>query len=171
MLPRKDMADEWAGVFCDVGTVLYQLGTHRRGARTLEQSVVAFRNALSERTSDKNAYTCAITQNNLAAALQMFGEREEDIASLESSIPLYDAALKVLSNDAVPLIWAMVSANKASAMYSLAVESDYLDMAEATIVEFDKICKLFEGTEYKNYHAKALERSQQARELVASLQV
>ena len=90
---------------------------------------------------------------------------------MEASIPLYDAVLKVLSNDAVPLIWAMVSANRASAMYSLAVESDYLDMAEATVAEFDKICKLFEGTEYQHYQAKAMERSQQARELVASLQV
>jgi hypothetical protein len=154
-----------------VGTVLCQLGTHRRGARTLEQSVVAYRNALDERTQDKSPFAWAITQNNLAAAMQALGEHEEDIGSLEASIPVYDAVLKVLNSDTVPLIWAMVSANRASAMCALAGESDHLDMAEASVVEFEKIARLFEGTEYAGYRTKAQERARQAQALIDSLQL
>jgi len=175
LVPREQMADEWAAAMCSVGTVLYQLGTHRRGARTLEQAVVALRNALAERNAernaDKNLFAWAITQNNLAATMQALGEHEEDIGSLEASIPLYDAVLKVLTRDALPLIWTMVSANRASAMYALAGESDYLDMAEASIAEFKKIHELFAGTDFSNYQTKALARAEQAEELVASLQV
>ena len=154
-----------------VGTVLCQLGVHRRGARTLEQSVVAYRNAMGERTQGKNPYAWAITQNNLAAAMQALGEHEEDIASLEASIPIYDAALKILTCDTVPLISAMVSANRASAMCALAGESDHLDMAETTMVEFDKIARLFDDTDYAGYLTAAVERRRRAQKLVDSLQV
>ena len=150
VIPRADDGAAWAGAFCSVGTVLYQIGVQRRGSRTLEQAVVAFRNALSERTQDKSLITWMITQNNLAATLQALGEHEEDIASLEASIPMYDAVLKVLDRDELPLIWAQVAANRVSAMYSLAVESDYLDMAEAAVAEFDRIHELFGDTDYKN---------------------
>ncbi len=171
-LPRATVPDEWAAGLCSSGVVLYLLGTRRRGARTLEQSVVAFRNVLSERTLDKNKVSWAITQNNLAAAMQGLGEHEEDIASLEASIPVYDSALKVLDGElAYPLVVAMVAANRASAMLALATESDYLDMAEATVVEFEKLCQLFEGTDYVQYQTSALARKNEAEALVASLQV
>jgi len=44
-------------------------------------------------------------------------------------------------------------------------------MAEASVAEFDKLYQLFDGTDYTSYQTKALERTQQAKELVASLQV
>ena len=56
-------------------------------------------------------------------------------------------------------------------MRALAAESDYLDMAEASVEEFEKLATLFDGTVYTHYYAKAQERVQQARELVVSLQV
>jgi hypothetical protein len=151
--------------------VLYQLGAQRRGARTLEQSLVAFRNALGERTQEKNEFSWAITQNNIAAAMQGLGEHEEDIGSLEASIPVYEAAMKVLDKDRLPLIWAMVTANRASALLALAQESDYLDMAETAVAEFTALCELFEGTEYTVYQEQSLARRQQAEQLVAKLQV
>jgi len=164
LIPRKDDGE-------GVGTVLYQLGTHRRGSRTLEQALVAFRNSLSERTLDKGMVGWAITQNNMAATLQALGEHEEDIGSLEASIPVYDSVLKELDREALPLIWSMVSANRVSAMQSLATESDYLDMAETAVSEFEKIRDLFDGTDYTSYHTQAVERLQQSQRLVASLQV
>jgi tetratricopeptide (TPR) repeat protein len=147
----------------------------------LEQSVVALRNALSVRSRDrnridKNRIAWLITQNNLAAALQALGEHEEDIGSLEASIPAYEAALQALDDDSIPLvraplIRAMILTNRASAMCALAAESDYLDMAEASVGEFEKLAALFDGTEYTHYYEKAQKRIQQARELTASLQV
>ena len=181
LIPRNEEPAEWASAMCNVGTILYRLGARRRGARTLEQAVVAYRNALAVRgepvhgegvrTEDDNNIAWAITQNNLAATLQALGEHEEDIASLEASIPVYDAALKELSSDALPLVNAMVTANRSSAMNALAGESDYLDMAEAAVDEFKKLCDLFDNTDYKNYQSKVLERTEQSQQLVTSLQV
>ena len=132
---------------------------------------MAYRNALGERTQESNVLAWAITQNNLAAAMQGLGEHEEDIASLEASIPAYEMALKVLNADTVPLVWAMVTANRASALYALAAEADNIDMAETSVTEFEKLAELFDGTEYADYQASVLERKQQAMALVASLQV
>jgi tetratricopeptide (TPR) repeat protein len=170
-LPRNTAADDWSAALCSIGTVLYQLGVQRRGARTLEQALVAYRNALGERTYESNLFAWAVTQNNLAAAMQGLGEHEEDIGSLEASIPAYEAALKVLDSETVPLVRAMVTANRASALLALATESDYLDMAETAVAEFDRLIELFAGTDYTDYQEKVQERRRQATVLVASLQV
>ena len=71
----------------------------------------------------------------------------------------------------VTLVSAMVTANRASALYALALESDYLDMAETCVREYDKLCEIFAATDYSDYQASALQRRQQAEQLVASLQV
>ena len=123
------------------------------------------------RDRDKNLIAWAITQNNVAAALQGLGEHEEDIGSLEASVPVYDSVLKALDKDALPLIWAMISANRSSAILALATESDYLDMAEASVAEFEKLCTLFDETDFVNYQEKARARLEQAKQLVSSLQV
>lgn len=174
-LPRDEVPQDWAAGLCSSGNVLYLLGAQRRGARTLEQAVVAFRNAAAERSLDSNPVAWVITQNNLAAAMQGLGEHEEDIGSLEASIPLYDSVLKVLNsnNTAVscPLVKAMVAANRASALQALAGESDFLDMAETSVVEYDTLGELFAGTEYSHYQTQVQQRGAQARTLVASLQV
>ena len=154
-----------------VGNVLCLLGVHRRGPRTLEQAVVVMRNAMAERTPDKSAYGWAITQNNLAVALQALGTHEEDIPSLEESIPIYDATLKALPKDDVPMMWAMVTANRASAMHALAEESDYVDMALMAATEFDEVARLFASAELSNYQQLAEERKEQSEVLVKLLQV
>ena len=156
---------------CSVANVLCQLGTHRRGARTLEQSVVAYRNALGERTPDRHPFAWVVTQNNLAAAMQALGVHEEDIAALEASIPLYDAVLKVVTREALPLVWALVTANRASALAALAGESDHLDAAESAVAEYDRLVELFDGTAYAGMRAAASDGSRAARDLADSLQV
>ncbi|KAA3631840.1 MAG: hypothetical protein DWQ08_04365 [Proteobacteria bacterium] len=103
--------------------------------------------------------------------MQALGEHEEDIASLEASIPLYDAVLKVLTRDNLPMLWAMVAANRASAMLALADESDYLDMAEASAAEFRNLVDLFDGTDYSAYKDCASEQVQRALNLIERLQV
>ena len=65
----------------------------------------------------------------------------------------------------------MVTANRASALLALAGESDYLDMAEAAVVEFEKLVDLFDATDYQRYQTSVQQRVEQARGLVASLQV
>ena len=170
-LPRKDVPADWSAVMNSVGTVLYQLGIQRRGSRTLEQALVAFRNAVSERKPAEQTHAWIVTQNNLAATLQGLGEHEEDIGSLEASIPVYDSVLKVLDDKELPLIRAVISANRSSATLALAAESDYLDMAEAAVTEFEKLAELFGKTDYTHYLQATQQRVVKAKELVASLQV
>jgi len=99
------------------------------------------------------------------------GEHEEDIGSLEASIPVYDDVLKVLSTETLPLLTAMVSANRASAMAALAGESDHLDMAESSVIEFEKLNELFDGTDYAHYQKEAQSRIEEGKQLISSLQV
>jgi hypothetical protein len=103
--------------------------------------------------------------------MQALGEHEEDIASLEASIPLYDALLKVLDDDALPLVRAVIAANRASAMGALAAESDHLDMAESSVVEFEQVAALLDDTEYTRLLTAARARVDASRELVDRLQV
>ena len=125
------------------------------------------RNAMAERTPDKSTYGWAVTQNNLAVALQALGTHEEDIQSLEESIPIYDATLKALDKETVPMIWAMVNANRASAMHALAAESDYVELALKSVSEFEAIAELFASVELTRYQQLAEERRDQAKELVS----
>ena len=129
------------------------------------------RNAMAERTPDKSAYAWAVTQNNLAAALQALGTHEEDIQSLEESIPIYDATLKAILKDEVPMIWAMVTANRASAMHALAQESDHVEMALKAESEYAAIAELFADAELTSYQQLAEERKDQSEKLVKQLQV
>jgi hypothetical protein len=129
------------------------------------------RNAMAERTPDKSAYGWAITQNNVAATLQALGKHEEDIGSLEESIPIYDATLKALQKDDVPMMWAMVTANRASALHALAKESDYVDMAIKAAAEFDNIAGLFASAELTDYQKLAEARRDESEELIKLLQV
>lgn len=170
-IPREDVPEDWASAMCHVATLLCQLGTHRRGARTLEQALVAFQNASGERSVENNQAAWITTQNNLAATLQALGEHEEDIGSLEASIPVYDALLKGIDADAMPLVFMLISANRASAQCALAGESDYLDMAEMAVAAFENIADQLQDTEYSHYRDKATEQTNRARELVSTLQV
>ena len=56
-------------------------------------------------------------------------------------------------------------------MYALAAESDYLDMAENAVTEFEAISGIFENTGYTYYQQSAREGAQKCRELVGDLQV
>ena len=65
----------------------------------------------------------------------------------------------------------MVTANRASALYALAAESDYLDMAENAVSEFQSMLNLFEGTDYEQYQATTRQQLELAKTLVQRVQV
>ena len=69
------------------------------------------------------------------------------------------------------MMWAMVTANRASAMHALAEESDYVDMALMAASEFDKVAELFASAELTRYQQLAEERRDQSKQLVKLLQV
>ena len=97
--------------------------------------------------------------------------RKEDISSLEESIPIYDATLKALPKEEVPMMWAMVTANRAAAMHALASESDHVESALMAADEFDKLVELFASVELTRYQQLAAERRDQSNDLVKLLEV
>ncbi|MCZ7596871.1 MAG: hypothetical protein M5U09_02620 [Gammaproteobacteria bacterium] len=76
-----------------------------------------------------------------------------------------------MTRDSLPMLWAMVAANRASARLALAGESDNLDMAESAAEEFNQLAEIFDGTDYEAYRRAASEQAQRAVELAGQLQV
>jgi len=174
---------QWGQTTYNFGLVMQALGLLEDDTAMLKQALDSIKQAVNFLPRKDVPEDWAAAMNSIGillyqlgthrrgARMQALGEHEEDIGSLEASIPLYDAVLKVLSSDKLPLVGSMVTANRASAMSALAGESDYLDMAEASVVEFNKLHELFDGTDYASYQTHARERAEQAKGLVASLQV
>jgi hypothetical protein len=65
------------------------------GTEPLEEEVLAYREALKERTRERVPLDWAITQNNLGTVLQRLGDRESSTDRLKEAITAYDAALEV----------------------------------------------------------------------------
>ena len=77
-----------------LGVALATLGKRESGTARLEQAVVAFTEALKERTRERVPLDWAATQNNLGTALAILGERESGTARLEQAVAAFTEALK-----------------------------------------------------------------------------
>jgi hypothetical protein len=64
---------DWAMAQNDLGTALQRLGEREGGTARLEEAVVAYRAALTERTRERVPLQWAMTQNNLGTALSTLG--------------------------------------------------------------------------------------------------
>jgi hypothetical protein len=71
----------------NLGVALATIG--ERGMARLEEAVVAYRDALMERTRERVPLDWALTQDNLGAALLRLGERESGTARLEEAVAAY----------------------------------------------------------------------------------
>ena len=87
------------------------LGERASGTARLEQAVVAYAEALKERTRERVPLDWAATQHNLGAALTTLGERASGTARLEQAVVAYTEALKERTRERVPLDWATTQHN------------------------------------------------------------
>ena len=88
-------------------------------APKLEEAVVAFREALKERSRERVPLEWARVQSNLGDALAHLGERESGTTKLEEAVIAYREALIERTRERVPLDWAMTQNNLGNALYVL----------------------------------------------------
>jgi tetratricopeptide (TPR) repeat protein len=93
------------------GNALRILGERESGTTRLEQAVVAYRDALRERTRERVPLQWAMTQNNLGNALMRLGERESGTARLEEAVAAYRDALKEYNRERAPYYWEQTQRN------------------------------------------------------------
>ena len=69
----------------------------------MKEAVTLFREALKERTRDKELLLWAGTQNNLAMALSSLGMMERRNSKLEEALDLIREVLKEISREEAPI--------------------------------------------------------------------
>ena len=97
----------------NLGNALLRFGERESGPERLEEAVVAFREALKERTRERVPLDWAKTQNNLGTALRSLGERGSGTERLEEAVAAFREALKEVA--AAPHYHSMFSSNLAKA--------------------------------------------------------
>jgi tetratricopeptide (TPR) repeat protein len=159
----------WATTFNNLGTVLRLLGESRKGPRTLEQSVSAFKNALAERTRERVPYDWAMTQNNLGAALQSLGKRQDDPQLLEQAVTAYENALQEITRERTAMGWAMTLANLGAVRMMLAEWTQNTDIALMALNDFDEVVECFREASHAQYMELAEDQRKKAQALVTAL--
>jgi len=159
----------WATTFNNLGTVLRLLGEHRKGPRTLEQSVSAFRNALAERTRERVPQDWALTQNNLGAALQSLGQRQDDPRFLQEAIEAYENALREVTRERIPMAWAMTLGNLGAVRMRLAERTGNAAVALLALNDFDEVVEFFREASHAQYMELAEDQRKKAQALVTAL--
>ena len=131
----------WVAVaaLCLVGTVAQttRMAAQRYRLAKLEEAVVAYREALKERTRERVPLQWATTQNNLGAALMLLGERESGTAKLEEAVVAYREALKERTRERMPLDWASSFGNEGIALIHLAERRRDAAMAETALSQIN----------------------------------
>src|SRR5947209_5750714 len=92
----------WASTQNDLGNVLLALGQRESGTARLEESVIAYLDALKEWTRERAPLDWARTQNNLGLAFWALGEREGGTGRLEAAVTAFRNVLKEWSRDGMP---------------------------------------------------------------------
>jgi tetratricopeptide (TPR) repeat protein len=117
--PRERVPLEWAESQNNLGFALFRLGEREAGIAKLEEAVVAFREALKERTRERVPLEWAESQHNLGLALTRLGERESGAAKLQQAVAAFREALKEQTRERVPLDWATTQNNLGLALWRL----------------------------------------------------
>ena len=90
----------WAGLQNNLGNALLTLGQRESGTARLEQAMVAYHNALQERTQDKVPLGWAMTQGNLGNVNIVYFDKTKDGARLDKAEAHVQAALQVFEQAA-----------------------------------------------------------------------
>ena len=102
------------------------------GQGGLENALVAYREALQERTRERVPLDWAATQNDLGRALVSTGVRGDD-AAFTDAIAAYREALKERTRERVPTDWAATQYNLGTALWILSRGGDASDRRDAIV--------------------------------------
>ena len=110
-----------------------------------------------------------MTQNNLGAALQALGKRQDDARSLEEACTAYENALLEITRERSPIGWAMTLGNLAAVRMLLAERTSNASFALLALDDFDEILECFREASLARYMELAEDQRKKAQELVAGL--
>jgi tetratricopeptide (TPR) repeat protein len=137
LLPRGRVPLDWAMIQNSLGLTLQRLGGRESGTAKLEEAVVAYREALKERTRERVPLDWAMTQHSLGVALSQLGEREDGTAKLEEAVAAYREALKERTRERVPLQWATSFGNQGITLILIAERRGAGGMAETAFSQLN----------------------------------
>jgi hypothetical protein len=111
----------------------------------------------------------AMTQNNLGAALQTLGARENGTARLEEAVAAYRDALKERTRERVPLDWAASFGNEGVSLMLLAERRGDAAIAETALSQINTAFETMRDGGHAPYAARYERQLPRARALVARL--
>ena len=139
LVPKIQKPLDWATTQNDLGNALGVLGQRRRGTRMLEESVIAFENALSERGRDKTPLEWAATQNNLGNTLGILGQRQNNTEMLEKSLQAFECALEVRTQENSPREWAATQNNLGSVLQALGQRKNDAQLLKRSVEAYKQV--------------------------------
>ncbi len=145
----------WAATMQCLGVAFHAQGMLMKGNRVFQKSVVAYKNAAAQRDDlEEQPIGWAMTHNNRGVVLQSQGEREENPQRLEEAIKAYEKALRVWTEQQIPVHLAVLTKiNLASARLALAELTKDAVLAQEVADDFELIIEVFRD----NCHADCIE--------------
>ncbi|MEM5518981.1 tetratricopeptide repeat protein [Henriciella sp. AS95] len=141
VLARATTADERGTAGNDLGNALLSLGERDSDTARLEQAIIAYTEALKERTRKRVPMDWAMTQMNLGNALLSLGERDSDTARLEQAVTAYTETLKESTRKRVPMQWAMAQMNLGNALLALGERDSDTARLEQAVTAYTEALK------------------------------
>lgn len=141
LAPRKERPEDWATTQNHLGSVLGILGQRQRGTQMLERSIMAFNNALSERSRERLPQDWATTQNNLGNALGVLAQRHSDTEMLEESVAAFESALEERTREQTPVDWATTQNNLAAALQTLGQRKNDTKLLKKSVEAYKNVLR------------------------------
>jgi tetratricopeptide (TPR) repeat protein len=141
LAPRNERPEDWATTQDHFGNALGILGQRHQGTQMLERSIMAFRNALSERSRERKPLDWATTQNNLGNALGTLALRHGDTAMLEASVAAFESALEERTRERTPAGWATTQNNLAAAFQSLGQRKNDTQLLKKSVEAYKNVLR------------------------------
>ena len=111
-----------------------------------------------------------MTQNNLGAALQSLGKRQDDPKFFEDAITAFENALMEVTRERTAMGWAMTLANLGAARMLLAEKTKSAAVALMALNDFDEVVEFFREVSHAQYMELANEQRKKAQTLVTALE-
>ena len=111
--------------------------------KALEQAIDAFHKAVALTSREAQAGAWAMTQGNLAVALQTLGERKNSTARLEEAAGVYREILGLFAQEAALQGWAMTQNNLGSVLQTLGERESGTKRLEDAVLAFREALKQY----------------------------
>jgi tetratricopeptide (TPR) repeat protein len=140
-LTRAQTSDQRGTALNDLGIALFTIGERERSTDLLNAAVLAYDEALKERTRNRVPLQWATTQMNLGNALRSLGHRQRDTESLNAAVLAYREALKEFTRGRLPRQWAGTQMNLGNALLALGEQGRGIARLEDAVLAYSEALK------------------------------